>query len=91
MNVAHAGLQEWVRQMAGLTGAAAVHWCDGSVAELKAMFALLERAGTALPLNPAKRPNSYLVRSDPADVARVEERGDPVHRDEGDEPEDAGH
>ncbi|MCC7411298.1 MAG: phosphoenolpyruvate carboxykinase (GTP) [Gammaproteobacteria bacterium] len=74
MNVIHAGLKQWVADIAKLTMPDAVHWCDGSVAELRHMYALMERAGTAIKLSEDKRPNSYLVRSDPADVARVEDR-----------------
>ncbi|MGE0387375.1 MAG: phosphoenolpyruvate carboxykinase (GTP) [Gammaproteobacteria bacterium] len=74
MTVTHSGLENWVRQIAELTRPKDIHWCDGSAAELARMFDLMERSGTAQRLNQAKRPNSYLVRSDPADVARVEDR-----------------
>jgi len=51
-----------------------VVWCDGTDAEWDAMWELMLKNGTALKLNEEKRPNSYLVRSVPADVARVEDR-----------------
>jgi phosphoenolpyruvate carboxykinase (GTP) len=69
----NAKLDAWVKETAALTQPDAVVWCDGSAAEYDRMLHLMVQAGTAIRLNEAKRPHSIFVRSDPADVARVEE------------------
>src|SRR5690348_1339474 len=64
----------WVRQMADLCQPERIHWCDGSAAEDQMLCELMVKSGTFTKLNEKKRPGSYLARSHPSDVARVEDR-----------------
>jgi phosphoenolpyruvate carboxykinase (GTP) len=74
IEIKHKGLAAWVEEVAQLCKPDRVHWCDGSQGEYQAMLQLMVLTGSAIRLAEGKRPNSILVRSSPADVARVEDR-----------------
>ncbi len=67
-------LLTWVGEWAEVLQPDSIYWCDGSAEEYDRLTAELVAAGTFAKLNDELRPNSYLAQSDPADVARVEER-----------------
>ncbi|MBI1797026.1 MAG: phosphoenolpyruvate carboxykinase (GTP) [Candidatus Eisenbacteria bacterium] len=69
----HKALKQWVDETVALCQPDRVVWCDGSEQEYQTMLRQLVQSGTAQWLDQAMRPNSIFVRSDPADVARVEE------------------
>ena len=67
-------LLAWIQEVAELTQPDRVQWCDGSDQEWNQLTELLVDQGTFTRLNPELRPNSFLARSNPTDVARVEDR-----------------
>tara|TARA_Y100001970_G_scaffold164272_1_gene200723 strand:+ start:31396 stop:33186 length:1791 start_codon:yes stop_codon:yes gene_type:complete len=67
-------LHDWVDSWAEVLAPESIYWCDGTEEEYDRFANSMVEQGTLIPLNDAKRPNSFLARSDPGDVARVEDR-----------------
>ncbi|MDG1196845.1 MAG: phosphoenolpyruvate carboxykinase (GTP) [Actinomycetota bacterium] len=67
-------LLDWVAEWMNVLTPSSIHWCDGTQEEYTSLTKLMVDQGTLIPLNEESRPNSFLARSDPGDVARVEDR-----------------
>jgi phosphoenolpyruvate carboxykinase (GTP) len=67
-------LEKWIQEIVALCQPQAIHYCDGSQEEYDALCQKMVQQGTMIPLNSQLRPNSFLIRSDSNDVARLEER-----------------
>jgi phosphoenolpyruvate carboxykinase (GTP) len=67
-------LIRWVEKMAALTTPAAIHWVDGSTAEYDRLCDAMVAQGTLIRLDQQRWPGCFYARSDPEDVARVEDR-----------------
>ena len=73
-NTTNKKLVSWINDMAALCQPETIFWCDGSNTENQMLCDLMVRSGTFTKLNETTRPGSYLARSHPSDVARVEDR-----------------
>lgn len=71
-NITNTKLNSWVKEVAAMCKPKNIHWCDGSTAEYNFLMQQMVKSGMAIPLK--KRPNSFLFRSHPSDVARIEDR-----------------
>jgi len=72
--IRHAELARWVEEVALRCRPDRIQLCDGSKREYNQMARLMVQQGSAIPLNAGKKRNSLFVRSNPGDVARVEDR-----------------
>ncbi len=72
--IKHQRLRQWISEIVALCEPSKVHFCDGTQAEYDMLCNQMVETGTFIRLNPKLRPNSFLARSDPSDVARVEDR-----------------
>lgn len=70
----HKSILNWIDEITTMCKPESVHWVDGSEKEANELFGLMIENGSCIKLNPKKRENSYLFRSDPRDVARAEKR-----------------
>lgn len=70
----HRDLLAWISEWESICKPERVLWCDGSAGEYQEICELLVKSGTFATLSPSRRPRSYVARSDPGDVARVEDR-----------------
>ena len=82
--IIHDCVQDWVNALVELMQPDSIHWCDGSAQEAAHLTRVLVEQGTLHQLNPDLRPNSYVARSEPSDVARVEARTYICSREEAD-------